>query len=124
MPTIAGLFHDRERALRARAEIYAAGFGRDTVTIVASPTSAGEVAREAAEELPRPVPGFVDLGAAIGGQAERDFPEAERITLEERVAQGDALLRVDAPDWEAAVRAETILLRHGAEQVLPGTVRD
>ena len=124
MPTIAGLFRDRDRALRARDEIYAAGFGRDTIAIVASPTTAGEAAREAAEELPRPVPGFVDLGAAIGGQAERGFPEAERITLEERIAQGDTLLRVDAADWEAAVRAEAILLRHGAERVLPGTVRD
>ena len=124
MPTIAGLFHDRERALQALDEMRAAGFGPDAVTIVASPTSAGEVACEAAEELPRPVPGFVDLGAAIGGQAERDFPEAGRIALEERIAQGEILLRVDAPDWEAAVRAETILLRHGAEQVLPGAVRD
>ena len=124
MTIVAGLFRDRDRAFQALDELRGAGFGGDTVTVIASPTSAGEAAREAAHELERPEGGFIDLGAALGGQAARDFPEAERLTYEERVAEGDTLLRVDAPDDAAADRAEAILLRHGAERVLPGTIRD
>lgn len=121
---VAGLFRDRDRALRALDELRQAGFGEAAVTIVGSPTSAAEVAREAARELERPPSGLLDFGAAIGGQAEREFPEVEARRFEERVAQIDTLLRVEAPDRAAAERVEAILLGAGAEQVIPGTMRD
>jgi hypothetical protein len=124
MTTVAGLFRDRDRALRAVDELGAAGFGQDTVTLVSSPTSAAEVVGGTARHLERPGGGFIDLGAALGGQAERSFPEEERVTFEERVAQGDTLLRVDAPDPDAAGRALVILRQAGAERVSPGTIRD
>jgi hypothetical protein len=124
MAIVAGLFGNWDRAAKALDQLRAAGFGDDCVTVVASPTSAGQAAREAAEELPRPRSGFVDLGAAMGGQAERDFPEEEQLSIEERVAQGDTLIRVDVGDAERLARAELILLDNGADQVIPGTLRD
>ena len=124
MTIIAAAFQERDQLLKAIDELRAAGFGADAVTILASPTSAGDVARDAAGELERPEGGFVDFGALVGGQAEPGFPEAERRELEARVAQGEALLRVDAADGAAADRAEAILLEAGAELVLPGTIRD
>jgi hypothetical protein len=124
MAIVAGLFRERERALRALADLQAAGFERDALMVVASPAGAGEAAFEAAHVLERPEGGFVDLGAALGGQADRDFPDEERITAEERVAQGDLLVRVEIPDRAAADRVEEILRAAGAERVLPGTIRD
>ena len=124
MSIIAGLFRERDRALRAVDELRAAGFGREAVTIVVSPTGAGEAAWEAAHALERPEGGMIDLGAAMGGQADRDFPQEERITVEERVAQDDVLLRVEVSDRAAADRAEAILRDAGAERVIPGTIRD
>src|SRR5688572_432853 len=100
MRIVAGIFSDRDRALLALDELRGAGFDEDAATILASPTSAGEAAEQAAGELPRPRSRMIDLGAAIGGQAELGFPEAERSRIEERVAQGDVLIRVDAPDDE------------------------
>lgn len=124
MAVVVGLFGERERALRALAELQAAGYRRDALLVVASPGSAGEAAFEAAHVLERPAGGFVDLGAALGGQADRDFPREERITVEERVAQGDLLVRVEVADRAAADRAEAVLRAAGAERVLPGTIRD
>jgi cytosine/adenosine deaminase-related metal-dependent hydrolase len=123
MLIVAGLFRDRERALAALRELQESGCG-DDVAIVASPTSAGDAASEAARELPRPGGGFVDLGSVLGGQAHPNFPLEERATWEERVAQGDTLLRVNVADHATAERAEAVLLRHGAERVLPGVIRD
>ena len=123
MKIIAAVFRERDRVLKAVDALRAAGFAEDAVTVIASPTSAGDVAREAARELERPEGGFVDFGSLVGGQADPGFSEAERRELEARVAQGETFLRVDAPD-QAADRAEAILLEAGAELVLPGTIRD
>src|SRR5437763_7663478 len=117
MEIVAGLFRYRDRALEAVRALREAGFQERAVTLVASPTSAGETFGVAARELPRPGDGFADLGAVMGGQADPDFPRSERITVEERVAQGDTLVRVNASDGRAAERAEAILLRLGAERV-------
>ncbi|MCC6178417.1 MAG: hypothetical protein IT305_24190 [Chloroflexi bacterium] len=124
MMIVAGLFRDRDRALSALHDLNAAGFGEGAVTVVASPTSAGIVAQHAANELDRPGAGFIDLGAALGGQADLNFPKPERLTYEERVAQGDTLLAIKASDPSAAGRAEQILRAAGADRVAPGTIRD
>ena len=121
---VAGLFRERDRALKALTELYAAGFDEEAVTIVASPTSAGITAQQAANELTRPGDGFIDLGAAMGGQADRDFIVSERREYEERVAQGDTLIRVQTTDVDAAGRAMAILHDAGAERVAPGEIRD
>ena len=123
MKVIAAVFRERDRFLKAVDALRAAGFDGDRVTVIGSPASAGDVADEAARELDRPAGGFVDLGAVLGGQADPTFPRVERRELEARVAQGETLIRVDAPD-DAADRAEAILLEAGAELVLPGTIRD
>ena len=124
MPTIAALFRDRDRALQAVAALQAEGFSENDVTVIASPTSAGQVARQAASELEPPASRMIDLGAAIGGQAELGFPEAELTAFEERVAQGDTVIRVDLADLAERDRANAILRAAGADQVLPGTLRD
>ena len=121
---VAGLFRERDRALKALNELYAAGFAQQDVTIVASPDSAGVTAQRAANELTRPGDGFIDLGAAMGGQADRDFIVSERREYEERVAQGDTLIRIQTTDVDAAGRAMAILHNAGAERVAPGEVRD
>jgi len=121
---VAGLFRDRDRALKALDTRYAAGFDKNAVTVVASPSSAGIVAQQAANELTRPGDGFIDLGAAMGGQADRDFIVSERREYEERVARGDTLLRIQTTDVDAAGRAMAILHEAGAERVAPGEIRD
>lgn len=124
MPTVTGLFRDRDRALKALNQLREAEFGEDEVTIVASPTSAGIAVERAANALDRPGEGFIDLGAALGGQAAPGFPKEERLTYEERVAGGDTLLRIDVADGVRGARALTILQEAGAERVAPGTIRD
>ena len=121
---VAGLFRERDRALKALNQLYAAGFDKEAVTIVASPNSAGVTAQQAANELTRPGDGFIDLGAAMGGQADRDFIVSERREYEERVAQGDTLIRIQTTDVDAAGRAMGILHDAGAERVAPGEIRD
>jgi hypothetical protein len=121
---VAGLFRERDRALKALNQLYAAGFSEDSVAIVGSPHSAGIVAQQAANELTRPGDGFIDLGAAMGGQADRDFIVSERREYEERVAQGDTLICVQTTDVDAAGRAMAILHEAGAERVAPGEIRD
>jgi hypothetical protein len=123
MPTMTGLFRDRDRALKALRTLQDAGFGPHT-TIVASPSSAGVAVQRAANALDRPGDGFVDLGAAMGGQADPRFPREERLTYEERVAEGDTVLRVEIDDRERAAVALRILEEAGAERVAPGTIRD
>lgn len=124
MITVTGLFRDRDQALRALRSLQAAGFGPDELAIVASPTSAGVAAQQAANALDRPGGGFVDLGAAMGGQAEPGFPKSERLTYEERVAAGDTLLRVTVDDPTRAAQAHGLLEEGGAERIAPGTIRD
>lgn len=124
MAVIAALFRDPGRALQAVEALRAAGFGEHAVTVVASPTSAGQAAQQAARELQPPPSRMIDLGAAIGGQAELGFPEAELRAFEQRVAQGDTLIRVDLTEAADHDRADAILRAAGADQVLPGTVRD
>ncbi len=121
---VAGLFRERDRALKALNQLYAAGFDEQSVTIVASPTSAGTTAQRGANELTRPGDGFIDLGAAMGGQADRDFIVSERREYEERVAQGDTLIRIQTTDVDAAGRAMAILHDAGAERIAPGEIRD
>jgi len=123
MPTMTGLFRDRDQALKALHALQDAGFGPNT-TIVASPTSAGVDVQRAVNALERPGDGFVDLGAAMGGQADPHFPKEERLTYEERVAQGDTVLRVEIEDRARAGIARTILEDAGAERVAPGIIRD
>ena len=123
MPVVAALFRDRDRALAAVRALQDAGFGNDTV-LIASPTGAGEAARAAASRLQQPEEGFIDLGGVLGGQADPRFPDTERQTFEERVAEGDTMVRVSAPDGRRARQAEEILAEHGAERVDPGTIRD
>jgi hypothetical protein len=124
MHHIAGLFRERDRALQAVDELNAAGFGPEAVSVIASPTSAGDLAEAAAREAPRPEGGFEDLGSRIGGQADPAFAAAERRTFEERVAKGDTLVRVVVQASSTVRRVEEILLRHGAERVDPGVIRD
>ena len=124
MVTVTGLFHAREQALRALDALETAGFGPNEVTIVGSPTSAGIAAEQAASLLRRSGDGFVDFGAAIGGQAEPGFPREERLTYEERVAAGDILLRIQAEAPERASLAHAILEDAGADRVGPGVIRD
>lgn len=124
MPIVVALFHRRDQALRALDHLRAEGFDSRSITILASPASAGEAAEQAAHELKPPAPGFSDLGGMMQGQADPSFAEAERATFEERIAQGDIAVRVDAAHEAAALRAEAILLGHGAQRVEPGTVRD
>ena len=124
MVTVTGLFHDRDQALRALDALRTAGFGPDDVTIVASPTSAGIAAEQAASALQHTADGFVDLGAVMGGQAEPGFPREERLTYEERVAAGDVLLRVQTEAPERASLAHAVLEDAGADRVGPGVIRD
>jgi hypothetical protein len=124
MHVIAGLFRERDRALEAVDDLNAAGFGPEAVTVIASPTSAGDLAEEAAREVPRPGGGFQDLGSLMGGQADPAFAAAERKTFEERVAQGDTLVRVVVQASATVRQVEEILLRHGAERIDPGVIRD
>ena len=124
MVTVTGLFHDRDQALGALDALRTAGFGPDDVTIVASPSSAGIAAEQAANALPRRGEGFIDLGAALGGQAELGFPREERLTYEERIAAGDILLRVQTEEPERASLAHAILADAGADRVGPGVIRD
>jgi hypothetical protein len=124
MPIVTGLFDSREQALQAMHDLDSAGFPPRAVTIIASPNSAGRIARQAAAELPHPPGGFVDLGAELGGQADPLFPETERRTYEERVAQGGVLLRVDVQDQAALERAEAVLRQAGADRIGPGIIRD
>jgi hypothetical protein len=123
MPTMTALFRDRDRALKALRTLQEAGFGPNT-TILASPSSAGVAVQRAANALERPGDGFIDLGAAMGGQADPHFPKEERLTYEERVAEGDTVLRVEIDDRELAAVALVILEEAGAERVAPGTIRD
>ena len=124
MVTVTGLFHDRDQALRALDALGTAGFGQREVTIVASPTSAGIAAEQAASLLQHPVGGFVDLGAVMGGQAEAGFPREERMAYEERVAAGDVLLRIQTEVAERASLAHALLEDAGADRVGPGFIRD
>lgn len=124
MPIVVALFHRRDRALRAVAALRAAGFAEEAVTVIASPTSAGRDAREAAHELKSLPSRWIDFGAASGGQAELGFPEAERQVFEERVAEGDIAIRVNLANHAERVRADAILRAAGGDRVLPGTVRD
>jgi hypothetical protein len=124
MTIVAGLFSDPDRATRAIDELRAASFQEDQVTVVASPSSAAELVRVTSTELPTPGGGFVDLGAAMGGQADPAFPDEEARLYEERVAQGDVLVRVDAPDDNTADHAKAILRENGADRVSPGIIED
>jgi hypothetical protein len=124
MATVTGLFHDRDEAVRGLDALRSAGFGEDEVTIVASPSSAGIAAEQAASGLAQPADGFVDLGAVMGGQGEHGFAREERFTYEERVAAGDILLRVQVAAPERASLAHAILEDAGADRVGPGFIRD
>jgi hypothetical protein len=124
MPVVTGLFRDRHEALETLRKLQEAGFGPDTLLVVASPTSAGIAVQKAANALERPGDDFIDLGAALGGQADPHFPREERMTYEERVAGGDTLLRVETDDRERAAVALLILEEAGVERVAPGIIRD
>jgi hypothetical protein len=124
MVTVTGLFSDRDAALDALEKLRQAGFGPDDLAIVASPTSAGIAAEQAANALARPADGFVDLGAALGGQAAIGFPREERLLYEERIAAGDTLLRIQTDDPTRASLAHAILEDNGADRVGPGVIRD
>ena len=124
MVTVTGLFRDRDQALAALERLREAGFGPDDLSVVASPTSAGIAAEQAANALVRPGDGFIDFGAAMGGQAERGFPKEERLVYEERIAAGDVLLRVQTDDPTRASLAHAILEDTGADRVGPGLIRD
>ncbi|SRR5579884_2258289 len=123
MKIIVGLFRERERARQALDRLDAAGLTSADWRVLASPTSAGNAAREAARELEGPPDAFLDVGAFWGGQGAPEFPQEERRAVEERVAQGDTLLRVQVAD-AAADRVEAILRDAGADRVLPGAIRD
>src|SRR4051812_45777243 len=53
MSVVAGLFGDRDAALKALEELRGAGVQEGMVAVIASPSSAGRVAQEAARELSR-----------------------------------------------------------------------
>jgi hypothetical protein len=122
MPTVTGLFRDRDEALVTLERLREAGFGPDELAILASPTSAGIAAEQAANALPRPGDGFIDFGAALGGQAAPGFPREERLLYEERIAAGDVLLRVQTDDPKRASLAHAMLEDGGAERVGPGVI--
>lgn len=124
MVTVTGLFHDRDEALAALEKLREAGFGPDDLAIVASPTSAGIAAEQAANALERRGDGFIDFGAALGGQAAPGFPKEERLLYEERIAAGEVLLRVQTDDPTRASLAHAMLEDAGAERVGPGYIRE
>ena len=91
---------------------------------MASPTSAGIAAEQAANALEPPAEGFIDFGAALGGQAALGFPREERLLKEERIAACDVLLRVQTDCTTRASLAHAILEDGGADPVGPGLIRD
>jgi hypothetical protein len=94
MRTVIGILQSRERAQRAMDELAGAGFNRDQLTLIASPTSAGELGQR---------------GFGLSETAIRD--------LEAGVAQGQVVVRVNAQDASDAARAEQVLRAHDAEHV-------
>jgi osmotically-inducible protein OsmY len=96
MKTIAGIFLEREQAQQAIEELYATGFDEDRVRVIASPTSAAEMAR----------------------QAGWGFSETQIRDYEVGVAQGQVLLTVEARNDDESAQAERILQAWDAEHVV------
>lgn len=119
MSTVAGLFHDRQQALRALETLRADGFSDHQLALVSSPTSASETVDEAAQEFETSVGGFIDFGAAPGGQPPDTFPQQTRRRVESGVAQADVLVRVSNVDGADAQRAQDILRSGGANEIVP-----
>ncbi len=87
--TVAGLFRSQLHAQQALEALRGAGFATDDLTLVASPTSAVQLAPD----------------AALAQE------------YETRVAQGDVLLCVAARDPRQADVAQLILRQHRADRV-------
>ena len=167
MKTVAGLFRTPTAMHQALEDLRAAGVDPQRISVIASPTSAGELARETEIDAPATTAGGTSLGAILGGAAgwlvgigalaipgigpvvaagplagalgvagatavagagvgavagglfgaltAWGFSEAEAHEYEARVARGDTLLAAEVPD-EAALRAEEILHRAGADR--------
>lgn len=94
MRTVIGILRTREQAQRAMDELAGAGIDRDALTLIASPTSAGELGQR---------------GFGLSETAIRD--------LEAGVAQGQVVVRVNARDEADSARAEQVLCAHDAEHV-------
>lgn len=171
MYTVTGLFLTVEQARWAIDTLLATGFDAHSISIVASPTEAGELARTTRQEAP---PGSVSTagagallggltggiigptglvvtgaglvaagplgallsaagaaavgtgaGAAAGGLLDlltrRGFSAGVSRDYEERVAQGDVLIAVDAHDHAIASRVAHILQQAAAVRVTSGS---
>lgn len=69
MKTVAGLFRTQSQAETAIEQLQRAGFDPDRVGFVASPTSAGDLARATRTDVPASAAGGGTLGAILGGAA-------------------------------------------------------
>jgi outer membrane lipoprotein SlyB len=135
MPVVSGVFVRRADALAALQALAAAGVDPEHIQWVSSPTSAGDLAREQAVELPAgavtglalgtlvagPIGAIV--GALFGGAIGRELAQDQVREIEGRVARGAALVLVRVPE-EAADRAADILREHTADHVRTSTEED
>jgi hypothetical protein len=67
MKTVAGLFRTRSEAQQALETLRLAGFDPQRMSVIASPTSAGEMARDTEADVPASAAGGASLGAILGG---------------------------------------------------------
>jgi hypothetical protein len=69
MPTVAGLFHTAVAAHRALEDLRTAGIDPQQMSVIAAPASAGDLAREIADELPISTVGGSGLDTLLGAAA-------------------------------------------------------
>jgi hypothetical protein len=69
MTTVAGLFSSPTEAHQALEDLRAAGFDPQRISVLASPTSASELARETEIDAPATMAGSTSFGAILGGAA-------------------------------------------------------
>ena len=115
MSLLVGVFDDPEHAVGALEVLRAARVNTDHVRLIGGPDDTGDLATAAS-------PGIaIAAGPAepvVEALLEKDVPDAQRRSLEQRVAHGAVLLMAQEVDDATAGSIGPALREHGAADVI------
>ena len=114
MPTVYGLFGDRQRAVAALEALRAARFDVERLRLVGGPNEPGALASDAG---PGTAVAAGPASAVAGGILQGDVSEGDLHAIERRLSEGAVLLISDDLDEAAGNHLVNVFREGGAEQV-------
>jgi hypothetical protein len=114
VPSVRGLFADREQAVGTLEALRAARFDTERVRLVGGPDHPGELASDAG---PGTAVAAGPASAVAGGLLQGAVSEDELQSIGRRLSEGAVLLLSDDLDATAAEQLVQVLRERGAEQV-------